>query len=78
MENGKGVGKCENNHAGSFGYPTRPEEAYPFCAKCGRPMVWACSKCEDPLPEDSAELADARFCRQCGTAYFENEPPAET
>jgi hypothetical protein len=68
----KGVGKCENDHTGSYGYPTRPEEKYGFCAKCGKPMVWECSACEEPVPEDPAELAEARFCRKCGAAYFEN------
>jgi len=77
MATERGVGKCENNHTGSFGYPTRPEEPYPFCAKCGRPMVWACSNCEAPLPDDATELAEAQFCRHCGTPYFEHDAAAE-
>lgn len=68
----KGVGKCENDHTGSYGYPTRPEEKYGFCAKCGKPMVWECPSCDEPVPEDPGELAEARFCRKCGAAYFEN------
>ena len=55
---------------GSYGYPTRPDAPYPFCPQCGRPMVWACPKCGALLPEDSAELLAARFCRECGTGYF--------
>jgi hypothetical protein len=72
-EQPRGVGKCANNHAGSFGYPTRPEEPYPFCPKCGRPMVWTCRNCEAPLPDDPTELAEARFCRHCGASYFDDE-----
>jgi hypothetical protein len=53
----RGVGKCAKNHAGSFGYPTRPPEAY----GCGAAM-----------PDDATELDAARFCRDCGAPYFEN------
>lgn len=66
----RGVGKCKDDHPGSYGYPTRPEEPYDFCAQCGNPMVWKCAKCGEPVPDDAAELAAARFCRHCGTAYF--------
>jgi hypothetical protein len=66
----RGVGKCEENHPGSYGYPTRPEEPYDFCSQCGKPMVWGCAKCSAPLPDDSAELEAARFCRDCVAAYF--------
>lgn len=38
-------------------------------------MVWACPKCVTPLPEDSEELAVARFCRECGTSYFDSNSP---
>ena len=69
----RGVGKCEEDHPGSYGYPTRPEEPYDFCSQCGKPMIWQCSGCEAPLPEDSTELATARFCRECGTPYFDEE-----
>jgi hypothetical protein len=69
-ENSRGLGKCELNHVGSYGYPTRPEEPYPFCPQCGQEMVWACKACEAPLPDDSEELAGARYCRQCGAGYF--------
>ncbi len=72
--NERGLGKCSDNHAGSYGYPTRPEQPYPFCAQCGHPMVWRCMHCEAPLPDDSTELIAARFCRQCGAAYFEDTP----
>jgi hypothetical protein len=68
----KGVGKCENSHSGSYGYPTRPPEKYNFCSKCGKKMVWNCPACGQPVPEDPAELAEARFCRHCGAPYFEN------
>jgi predicted nucleic acid-binding Zn-ribbon protein len=34
-------------------------------------MVWACAKCGTALPEDSEELAVARFCRECGSSYFD-------
>lgn len=71
------VGKCEQNHLGSYGYPTRPGEAYPFCSQCGGRMVWMCSDCGKPVPEDSAELTEARFCRWCGHSYFDDEAPAE-
>ena len=73
----RGVGKCASDHPGSFGYPTRPEEPYAFCHRCGKPMVWTCPNCESPMPDDPTELAEARFCRNCGTAYFGDEPPAE-
>lgn len=73
----RGVGKCENNDPGSYGYPTRPEEPYAFCPKCGGPMVWVCPNCEAPLPDDPAELGEARFCRHCGTAYFSGENDAD-
>ena|GEM_PF-6467469 len=70
MENERGVGKCEETHLGSYGYPSRPEEPYQFCPQCGKAMVWACPSCDTPLPDDSAELEAALFCRQCGAAYF--------
>lgn len=73
----RAVGKCAENHLGSYGYPTRPEEPYAFCAQCGFPMVWACQECASPLPEDTAELISARFCRQCGHGYFDDTPPSE-
>jgi hypothetical protein len=69
----RGVGKCEENHPGSYGYPTRPEEPYDFCSQCGKPMIWECTNCGVPLPEDSAELESARFCRGCGSPYFPDE-----
>jgi hypothetical protein len=69
----RGVGKCEENHTGSYGYPTRPEERYEFCSQCGKPMVWECPKCEGPLPEDANELMAARFCRDCGGSYFKDQ-----
>jgi hypothetical protein len=73
----KGVGKCSNDHPGSYGYPTRPEEPYGFCQKCGQRMVWACADCDAPLPEDPEELAEARFCRHCGSGYFGDESESE-
>jgi hypothetical protein len=69
----RGLGKCAENHAGSFGYPTRPEEPYPYCPQCGNLMVWACPQCSAGLPEDSEELAAARFCRECGASYFDGQ-----
>lgn len=76
VEQQRGLGKCQQAHAGSYGYPTRPEAPYPFCPQCGLPMVWRCPTCESPLPDDSAELVAARFCRQCGAAYFGDQPGA--
>ena len=70
MAEDRGLGKCEQNHVGSYGYPSRPEEPYGFCAQCGHAMVWQCAQCEAPLPNDSDELLSARFCRECGTPYF--------
>ena len=78
MADERGLGKCSMNHPGSFGYPTRPEEPYPFCPQCGRPMVWRCPSCEAELPDDSSELAAARFCRHCGSSYFGEDPPSGT
>jgi len=78
MTEDRGIGKCEQNHAGSYGYPTRPQVPYPFCPQCGRPMVWACPKCGALLPEDNAELLAARFCRECGTGYFGETAAAAT
>ena len=72
-EQERGLGKCSLNHPGSFGYPTRPAESYLFCSQCGKPMVWSCSSCGAALPEDSTELIAARFCRHCGTPYFEDD-----
>lgn len=74
MSEDKGVGKCQQDHPGSYGYPTRPEEPYAYCPICGNAVVWRCPKCGEPLPDDSGELATARFCRDCGAAYF---PDAE-
>jgi len=71
MATDKGIGKCEEGHSGSYGYPTRPEEPYQFCSQCGKKVVWACPSCEARLPEDAGELETARFCRDCGEAYFE-------
>lgn len=70
VDSARGLGKCIENHVGSYGYPTRPEAPYPFCPQCGNPMVWACAACESPLPEDNAELLAARFCAQCGAPHF--------
>jgi len=67
----RGVGKCRNGHTGSYGYPTRPDEKYDYCSQCGKAMIWACPSCNEPVPEDPAELAEARFCRKCGNAYFD-------
>jgi hypothetical protein len=79
MAGNRGLGKCVNNHLGSYGYSTRPEQKYPFCSQCGNPMVWECAACKSPLPDDADELAVARFCRQCGAAYFGDTPePAHT
>jgi hypothetical protein len=66
----RGVGKCVQSHLGSFGYPTRPEEPYPFCPQCGGAMVWRCPACDELVPQEADELATAHFCRQCGTPYF--------
>jgi len=66
----RGVGKCEENHTGSYGYPTRPEEPYDFCSQCGKTMVWECPECRSRLPDDTNELIAARFCRDCGSSYF--------
>jgi hypothetical protein len=41
-------------------------------------MVWECAQCGAPLPDDSAELDLARFCRACGAPYFENGAEATT
>ena len=70
----RAVGKCAENHLGSYGYPTRPAEPYPFCSKCGCPMVWTCANCAAGLPDDNEELTAARFCRHCGQAYFADAP----
>ncbi len=69
----RAVGKCEENHPGSYGYPTRPDNAYPFCSQCGKAMVWECPNCQAQLPEDSSELLLARFCRECGTPYCSSD-----
>jgi hypothetical protein len=70
MADERGLGKCDENHTGSYGYPTRPDQPYPFCSQCGKAMVWACPSCERPLPDDNGELQTARFCRYCGAPYF--------
>jgi hypothetical protein len=75
MTTPKGIGKCAENHLGSYGYPTRPESPYPYCPQCGNGMVWICAKCSAALPEDSAELVGARFCRYCGASYFDSQEP---
>lgn len=73
----RGVGKCVQNHASSYGYPTRPETPFPYCSQCGNPMVWKCQTCDAPLPEDSAELIPAQFCRHCGSPYFPDRQSGE-
>ena len=75
MADTKGLGKCAEHHVGSYGYPTRPGEAYPFCPQCGGRMVWSCTECDAGLPDDTTELATARFCRQCGADYFQSLAP---
>lgn len=72
----RAVGKCAENHLGSYGYPTRPPEPYPYCSQCGVPMVWACSECAAGLPDDGEELIAARFCRHCGHPYFDDKASA--
>jgi predicted RNA-binding Zn-ribbon protein involved in translation (DUF1610 family) len=67
----QGVGKCAEHHLGSYGFPTRPEEPYDFCPRCGNRMVWACARCNATLPDDPEELETANFCRSCGAPYFE-------
>ena len=72
----RAVGKCAENHLGSYGYPTRPLEPYPYCSQCGCPMVWACSECAAGMPDDGEELTAARFCRHCGHPYFDDKASA--
>jgi hypothetical protein len=67
----RGIGRCSAAHLGSYGFPTRPPEPYPFCPQCGTSMIWICPKCETPVPDDPQELENANFCRSCGAAYFE-------
>jgi hypothetical protein len=74
MGDERGLGKCQMDHPASFGYPTRPEEPYPFCPTCGNPVVWKCPACGRELPDDGNELTAARFCRYCGTSYFGEQP----
>jgi hypothetical protein len=74
MAGTRGLGKCAQDHPASFGYPTRPEDPYPFCPICGNPVVWKCAACGRELPDDSNELIAARFCRYCGAAYFGDQP----
>lgn len=73
MADERGIGKCVNDHLGSFGYPTRPEEPYPYCPQCGKQMTWKCPNCKEPVPQDTDELTVARFCRQCGAGYFDDQ-----
>lgn len=72
MANGddRGLGKCRTGHLSSYGYPTRPEEPFPFCSQCGAAMVWQCERCGAEMPQDSEELKAAAFCRHCGAPYF--------
>lgn len=72
----RGLGKCSEDHVGSYGYPTRPAQPYPFCPQCGRQMVWRCAACAQPVPEDNSELLTARFCRYCGAPYFAGDGSA--
>jgi hypothetical protein len=75
-DSARGVGKCVEGHIGSYGYPTRPEEPYPYCPQCGSAMVWRCPVCDEPVPHEADELATAHFCRFCGAPYFaEGEIP---
>jgi hypothetical protein len=77
-EQERGSGKCRNNHAAVYGYPTRPEKPYAFCSQCGDPMAWECSKCHSPLPDEPDELSHARFCRDCGAPYFADDDARTT
>ena len=72
----RGVGKCASDHLGSYGYPTRPDHPYGFCAQCGTTMVWECPGCHASMPSDPDELSAARFCRECGHGYFGEAPGA--
>jgi hypothetical protein len=73
MPQERGLGKCAHDHLSSYGFPTRPAQPFSFCSQCGNPMIWACSHCQAPLPEDGDELMLAKFCRDCGKAYFAAE-----
>ena len=77
MADARGLGKCEQNHVGSYGYPSRPEEPYGFCPACGNPMAWACTQCGAALPADGEEIAITRFCRDCGAPYFPDAANAD-
>ena len=77
MPQERGLGKCENDHISSYGFPTRPTEPFAFCSQCGQAMVWKCGECATSVPEDADELKLARFCRQCGTGYFGDEAEDE-
>jgi len=74
----QGVGKCPEGHLGSFGFPTRPDESYPFCPQCGEGMVWSCPHCDATLPADVDELRLANFCPMCGEPYFTGEASFST
>ena len=76
MPQERGLGKCPQDHISSYGFPTRPGQPFSFCSQCGNPMIWECTHCHEPLPEDADELILARFCRDCGTSYFgaESQP----
>jgi hypothetical protein len=78
MPQERGLGKCPQDHISSYGFPTRPAEPFLFCSQCGNAMIWECNHCHTPLPEDGAELILARFCRDCGTSYFDAESQAGT
>jgi hypothetical protein len=73
MPQERGLGKCAHDHLSSYGFPTRPTQPFSFCSQCGNPMIWECSHCQSPLPEDGDELMLAKFCRDCGKAYFAAE-----
>lgn len=73
MAQERGLGKCSQDHINSYGFPTRPETRFAFFSQCGNRMVWECGNCKASVPDDGEELAVARFCRECGTPYFDSD-----
>ena len=73
---------CENGHIITSTLSSYPRHGRKFCEKCGAPTIYACPKCNKPIPGyyrvagviSSSTIELPGFCGECGAPF----PWAET